>query len=350
MKLSRVLLPVALAGALLMTACSAGGAPAQDSAGADCLPAGKASDSVEVKGNVGSGLKLTSKTPVSAKKYERSVLKPGKGGTAKDGQAVSVAMTMFSGSDGSVVQELPESSVPFSKNGLTGWAYEGLRCATTGEQAAVIAPYAEVFGKAKPEQTGVPGITEKDSIVIVMEFGKITDAKDAPAQPGTLKPDQLLKKAEGTAKKAPSGFPAVELAKDGSPTITMPKGAEAPKDLSIATLIQGNGDKVQPGDRVYVNYRGVIWRTGEEFDSSWSRGQPAPFVTNEVVPGFTKALEGQKVGSQIIAILPPAEGYGPNTAAQLKRGNPNLDVTNDDTLVFVFDILGTVPAGSQQAQ
>ena len=333
-------MPVALAGALLMTACStgAGGSPGQDASGSDCLAAGDASKSVEVTGEVGSGLELTSETPISATEYERSVLQAGEGDTVQDGQAISVAMTMFNGADGSVLQELPETSVPFSQDQLTGWAYEGLRCATAGEQTAVIAPYAEVFGEATPDQTGFEGITEDDSLVIVMQFGEITDEAEGAAEPGTLGEDELLKKAEGTAVEAPEGFPTVELAEDGSPTITMPEGVDAPTELSIATIIEGDGEEVQPGDRVYVNYRGVIWRTGEEFDSSWSRGAPTDFLTTQVIGGFQQALEGQKVGSQIISVVPAEDGgYG---SAQLE----SMGHEPDDVMVFVLDILGTVHA------
>lgn len=341
MKLSSVLLPAALAGALLLSGCAGGGA-GKDSSGADCVPAGDASKSIAVKGDVGTDLELTSKTPVSVEDMQRSVLKKGEGDVVENGQSIGVAMTMFNGSDGSVLQQFPETAVPFDEGQLVPWANEGIRCAVPGEQSAIVAPYADVLGDVPPEQSGIENLSEDDSIVVVMQFGEVTDG---PAgEPGTLEPDQLLKKAEGKAQKAPEGFPSVKLADDGSPTITMPEGVEAPSELEVATLIEGDGEEVQPGDRVYVHYRGVIWRTGEEFDSSWKGGQPVPFLTNEVIPGFTKALEGQKVGSQIISVVPPAEGYGDQTEASLKRSNPDFDVTNDDTLVFVLDILGTVHA------
>jgi peptidylprolyl isomerase len=68
------------------------------------------------------------------------------------------------------------------------------------------------------------------------------------------------------------------------------------------------------------------------FDSSWSRGAPATFQTTGVVAGFKKALEGQKVGSQVIAIVPPADGYGAQGSGE---------ITATDTMVFVVDILKT---------
>ncbi len=337
MKLSRALLPTALAGALLLSGC-AGGSPTADSAGADCLAPGAASKAVTVSGETGSDLKLDSKTPVNAKEMQRSVLTEGEGDVVKDGETISVSMTMFNGANGDVMQQLPAAPVPFSKDQLIGWAYEGFRCAVPGQQIAIVAPYAEMFGDTKAADTGVSDLTEKDSIVLIMEFGEKGEDTGATGEPGTLEPSELLKKAEGTAKPAPEGFPTVKLDKDGAPTITMPKDAKAPEKLEVATLIEGDGETVEPGDRVYVNYRGVIWRTGEEFDSSWKNGQPANFTTTGVIGGFQKALEGQKVGSQIISVV-PAEDGGYGAAGLEKMGHQP-----DDVMVFVLDILGTVHA------
>lgn len=339
MKLSRALLPAALAGALLMTACSAGGGPSKDASGAECLVGGDASKAVEVKGEIGAGLELTSKTPVKADTMQRTVLKEGEGELPEEGQNVAIAMTMFNGANGEVVQDQPESPAPLTKGTLVDWAYEALRCGVPGQQVAVVAPFAEAYPDAEPEQLGLTDFAKDDSLVIVMQIGEVTDG--APGEPGTLAPDELLKKAEGKAQKAPEGLPTVKLAEDGSPTITIPEGVDAPTELTIATLIEGDGEEVQSGDRVYVNYRGVIWRTGEEFDSSWSRGEPVPFITTGVIPGFTKALEGQKVGSQIISVVPAEDGgYG---AARLEQMGHNPD----DVMVFVLDILGTVHADAE---
>lgn len=342
MKLTRVLAPAALVGALLLVGCTTGGSAKADASGADCLAGGSASSGVKVSGSVGEDLKLTSKTPVSAKKVERSVLKEGSGDVVKEGQNVLTSMTLFNGADGSVLQQLPASEIAVAKDGLTEWAYDGLRCATKGEQIALAAPYAEVFGDADPADSGLEGVTKDDSLVIVMEFGEIADASTddsaAAGEPGTLSDDQLLKKAEGKKVAAPDGYPTVTLADDGEPTITIPKDVDPPSKLEIATLIEGDGETVEPGDRVYVNYRGVIWRTGEEFDSSWSRGAPTDFTTDGVIGGFQKALEGQKVGSQVISIVPAEDGgYG---AAGLEQ----MGHESDDVMVFVLDILGTVHA------
>lgn len=340
MKFTRVLLPAVAATALLMTGCATGGNPTADAAGDDCLVAGAASDAIEVAGEAGTDMEITSDGPFEADAMQRTVLTEGEGDAPEDGQSMMIAMSMFSGADGSVLQQVPASSVPFDQSGLTEWAYEGMRCATTGSEIALVTPYDVVFGETDPETLGVTGITADDSVVVVMNVAEIADGDDAAAagEPGTLGQDELLAKAEGESQAAPDGFPTVELADNGEPTITVPEGTDAPDELSIAALIEGDGEEVQAGDRVYVNYRGIIWRTGEEFDSSWSRGAPTDFVTTQVIGGFSEALVGQKVGSQVISVVPAEDGgYG---AQQLE----SMGHEADDTMVFVLDILGTVHA------
>jgi peptidylprolyl isomerase len=126
----------------------------------------------------------------------------------------------------------------------------------------------------------------------------------------------------------------VKLAANGEPTITVPK-TDAPTALKIADLKKGTGKTVKTGDTVTVHYTGVVWSTGAVFDSSWTRGQPASFATTGVIPGFGKALVGQKVGSQVIAVIPPADGYGSSVPAN------QTAITATSTLVFVVDILAT---------
>jgi FKBP-type peptidyl-prolyl cis-trans isomerase len=85
-----------------------------------------------------------------------------------------------------------------------------------------------------------------------------------------------------------------------------------------------------------VQDTGVVWRTGKVFDSSWARGFPESFVlgAGQVIPGWEAGLNGLRVGSRVLLILPPRLGYG-------QAGDPP-DVGGHDTLVFVIDILGTI--------
>ena len=137
--------------------------------------------------------------------------------------------------------------------------------------------------------------------------------------------------AWGEDQEPVEGLPTVELAEDGAPTVTIPEGATAPETTELETLKLGDGATVESGDNVLVQYTGVKLSDGSVFDSSWEAGTPASFTTTGVVEGFKKALEGQTVGSQVLAVIPPAEGYGANEGNELQ----------EETLVFVVDILGT---------
>ena len=144
-----------------------------------------------------------------------------------------------------------------------------------------------------------------------------------------------------------AGAGATQVSTGGGalPTVTEPAGkaghdqdpgqprAEGPHQLK--TLVQGTGTKVAKGDYVVVQYTGVIWRTGKVFDSSWSRSQPFAFNvgSGQVIKGWDTGLIGQPVGSRVLLVIPPADGYG-------SAGQSQVGIKGTDTLVFVVDILG----------
>jgi peptidylprolyl isomerase len=142
-----------------------------------------------------------------------------------------------------------------------------------------------------------------------------------------------MTRATGETLPATEGFPLVTLDENGAPSIT-PVDGDAPGDFGVATLIKGSGEVVGDTDIVTVHYAGYLW-DGTPFDSSWAGGQPLQFSLEQVVPGFTKAIAGQTIGSQVVAILPPADGYGESGSGSIP---PNA------TLIFVVDILAATPA------
>ena len=97
-------------------------------------------------------------------------------------------------------------------------------------------------------------------------------------------------------------------------------------------LIEGSGSVIEIGDDVTVHYTGWTW-DGEQFDSSWDRQAPANFSVSPdgLIEGFVQALEGVKVGSQVIAVIPPDLGYGDVDQGSIPAGS---------TLIFVIDVLG----------
>lgn len=119
--------------------------------------------------------------------------------------------------------------------------------------------------------------------------------------------------------------------KKTKPKVEVPKGAP-PKSLETRDLEEGTGAIAKAGDKVTVNYVGVNYKTGKEFDASWDRGEPFSFTlgAGEVIPGWDQGVEGMKVGGRRELIIPPELGYG-------STGAPPA-IPPNETLVFVVDL------------
>jgi len=107
----------------------------------------------------------------------------------------------------------------------------------------------------------------------------------------------------------------------------------APKKLTEKELVEGTGAEAKSGDEVTVQYVGVDYKTGKEFDASWDRGEPFSFTlgAGEVIPGWDQGVEGMKVGGRRELIIPPELAYGP-------AGSPPA-IGPNETLIFVIDLL-----------
>ncbi|CAN5294839.1 FKBP-type peptidyl-prolyl cis-trans isomerase [Frigoribacterium sp. UYMn621] len=290
-----------------------------------CTPTASGSNSSKVKvtGKFGSAPTVKFTKGLSTTKTERSVVIDGKGAVAKANGTVEVDYTAYDAASGKKIDATTykkgsTTSFQLKDTSILPGMIKGLQCSPAGSRVVAVIPPADAFKAAGSAGLGVKGT---DSLVFV--FDVVTVAA----------PVKVLPKANGAVQKPVAGLPTVKLASNGEPTITVPK-ADAPTDLKIADLKKGTGTTVKSGDTVTVHYTGVIWATGKVFDSSWTRGTPASFATTGVIPGFGKALVGQKVGSQVIAVIPPADGYG--TGGQSAAG-----ISGTDTLVFVVDILAT---------
>lgn len=125
---------------------------------------------------------------------------------------------------------------------------------------------------------------------------------------------------------------AQSAAPAGKPQVEVPKG-KPPKQLEIEDITVGDGAVAKPGDEVTVQYVGVNYKSGEEFDASWDRGEPFTFTlgNGEVIQGWDQGVEGMKEGGRRRLIIPPALGYGPS-------GFPPA-IPPNETLVFVVDLV-----------
>ena len=115
---------------------------------------------------------------------------------------------------------------------------------------------------------------------------------------------------------------------------TLPAGK-----LKVKDLVVGKGAAANPSATVLVQYVGVLYSDGKQFDSSWDRGKPVSFSLKKVVRGFTEGIGGNddgvapmKIGGRRIMIVPSEMGYG-------DKGIGDGMVPPNATLVFVVDLL-----------
>jgi peptidylprolyl isomerase len=133
-------------------------------------------------------------------------------------------------------------------------------------------------------------------------------------------------------------LPTISAGAGGAPQISVPKTAP-PSKLVVKTLIKGTGTPLKAKQSIVVRYAGSIWRTGQLFNSNWPTAAqptipPNVFTLGQLIPAWNTGLVGVPVGSRVMLVVPPAEGYG-------KTGNRQAGIKGTDTLVFVLDILAT---------
>jgi FKBP-type peptidyl-prolyl cis-trans isomerase len=204
---------------------------------------------------------------------------------------------------------------------FTGSLLPGLETALEGQKVGsrvlAVIPPKDAFGTAGNSQIGVGA---NDTVIFVIDMVK--SFANTAGVPGTQ------------TSNGGGALPTVTAGAAGKgPTITIPKTA-APKTLQVKTLIKGTGPAVKKGNYIVVQYTGVNYRTGKVFDSSWSRSEPWATVIGEgqVIPGWDTGLIGQTVGSRVLLVIPPKDGYG-------SAGSSSAGIKGTDTLVFAIDII-----------
>ena len=106
---------------------------------------------------------------------------------------------------------------------------------------------------------------------------------------------------------------------------------DAPDVLVTRDIDVGTGAEAAPGATVEVHYLGVDLETGEEFDSSWSRGESITFPLRGLIAGWQEGIPGMRVGGRRELVIPPHLAYGPSGGGHALSGR---------TLIFVIDLLG----------
>lgn len=308
---------VAALAVVSLTACSAG-------AGGGCTPlatAGSASESISVEGAFGAAPTVDFGKPMHVATTQVSTVIQGSGAPISAAQQVVADVTFIDATTGEVATASEYKGDAAAARFVVGSVpLPGLRkalvCAQAGDRLAAVIPPAD----------GIPAASRPASIAAGDSIVAVIDVRQA-----------YLARADGTDQVMAGGLPAVVLAPNGRPGVTLPEG-NPPGSLQVADLKKGSGAVIRRGDTVVVHYTGVLWKPGDPangtvFDSSWADGSPRTLqVTDgQIVKGLVTALAGQRVGSQVLAVLPPSQAYGDQASGSVPAGS---------TLVFVVDVLG----------
>ena len=137
----------------------------------------------------------------------------------------------------------------------------------------------------------------------------------------------------GCAATSPPSSPTVTGRFGSDPVISIPNGRPDGK-LEVSTVIQGHGPVVRPKDYVLLNVEGKVWAGNRLVVDSFTDRQPQGLPLSTAMPAWRR-LAGQRVGSRVMMVVPPRDGFGPG-------GNPQANIMGSDTLVFVFDVVDTM--------
>lgn len=306
---------------LVLSGCAARplvlGSPAPSpspTVGAACAEPGAASDAVTVSGDLGASPVVTAQGPFDVDRVERTVLIEGKGRPVATGDLVEAAITILNATSGERAPGTAEARVLLREGAAQPGLLATILCATPGSRIVGVVPADDAFGSVgQPELA----IGPDDDLILVVDVLALV-----PLQ------------ADGVAVALPDGFPdlGLEFDPDGRPTVTVP-AVEPPTTVLSAVLLDGAGPLVAAGDEFLVQFQGVNWRTGEVFDETWG---DVPRSLLEIVPGVDSAIIGRAVGSRIVVVVPPADGFG-------EAGAPSWGIAGTDTVVYVVDILATAP-------
>lgn len=312
--MTRRLLALLLA-LLLGVTLAACGEDGDDGDGSD--EAGSGLDSLSIEGEVGSEPEVTFDGQLDVDQVTSDVVAEGDGEQIEGGDQVLAHIWIgngftqekaFSTYDGKQPQVLTVDEKNLSELFLAG-----LEDQSVGSRVAVAASAETAFGESGNPQLG---IGNKDSVVAVIDVLSVI-----PEGP------------QGDQQKAPAWAPSLE-GEETAPTGLDFGGTPEPSGkLREAVLVAGDGETVEKGQTIAVDYLGQVYGAEQPFDESYTKQPTAfPIGVGGVVKGWDQALVGQTVGSRMMLAIPPELGYG-------KQGNEGAGIKGTDTLYFVVDIL-----------
>ena len=277
-------------------------------------------DVVTVGGNAKAPSLALKTKPLSVKATTTKVVTAGTGAKLARTNAITFNYVLVNGKDGKQIESSfgkQAAGMDLSSASLLPGLSKGLTGQKLGSRLLVAIPPADAFGAQGNAQAG---FGPKDTVLFLIDL---------------VSASTPLTSAKGAAVPPKAGLPTATVVGGKPAVILVPKTA-APTKLVVQPLIKGAGPVVKAGQNIKVAYTGVLWKDGKKFDASADHGSAfdTQIGAGKVITGWDKGLVGQTVGSRILLVVPPAEGYG-------VKGSPPL-IGAKDTLVFAVDILAII--------
>lgn len=346
-------------------------------------------DGITASGNLGEQPTVSfDSLPYTVHNNSYAILQTGDGDTVQDGQRICLQNMFVNTDDGSVLSSswgsdpvdcatITQSQTPSDYYGLLvgqkvhttiaiGYNLDETSSSSASNSAATATNSAQRLADASASSTGLSSLAALNDFTATVvddesQSSSASDSANASSSDSAssdsagssssdstsstnvnshylwvftiMSTTQPATRAQGTeVTDLPSGLPTVTRdASTGQPSIDVSTYSGSTTSLVSQTLIQGTGATVQQGDTLDVMYSG--WLTdGTQFDSNWSSGASTQLTMSEdsVIKGFMQGLVGQKVGSQVLLIIPPDLGYGSTAQGSIPANS---------TLIFVVDIL-----------
>ncbi len=309
-RLTTALSAAALAGALVLTGCGEEKAATPSTSLSAVTVSGAEAKEPTVKVDA----------PVAVTRTESEVVTEGDGPEIAKDDLVTLQAVLVNAKDGKVAHSTWKDGtvgLDLGSDGLFASFKSQIPGKKVGSRVVIASTAADAYGDTGNEQLG---IAKDDPVIFVLDLVGAT---------------KVLDQAQGTEVAPKKDLPTVTMNEGKPATITVPKGVKAPTKTVVQPLIQGEGAEVKEGQTVRVAYTGALYRNGEVFDSSANRPEQPYFEfvvgQGQVIKGWDSGLLGQKVGSRVLLVIPPADGYGEKGSGDTIKGT--------DTLVFVVDIL-----------
>ena len=268
-------------------------------------------DKVSVSGSFGKAPKVKVDSPWAIDKTRTKVLDAGNGPVVGEGQSVEVNYYGVNGRTGKTFDESFSRGQPiaFSLAQVVPGFSKGLVGQRQGSRVLIAMPGKDGYDPMGGNPQA--GIEVGDTLIFVVDV--VGGQLSGP---------------EGTTVQPKAGLPTV-TENSGKPEITIPESAP-PTALDVQPLIKGKGKKVGANDTITFNYLWVRWSDGKVLEQTYG-GQPASTELSGLLPGMAKGLAGQTVGSRVLLVIPPADGY--------PDGNATPSVKPGETLVILVDLL-----------